>query len=131
MSDIEKLLKAERSVVIHLQNVIDLYALTDMEVLEMLHRLVGVGISRIKGDCAEEAQAASERLAMERDEARAEVERAYKHGAEAMREAAAQKVAGYNVVVHDSVGHSIQLAAQSLANVAADIRALPIPEGKR
>jgi len=50
----DKRWKAERDVVIHLQKVIDRYALTDMEVLEMLHRLVGVGISRIKGDCAEE-----------------------------------------------------------------------------
>ena len=49
----DKLLKAEREVVTHLQKVIDRYDLTDMEVLEMLHRLVGVGISRIKGDCAE------------------------------------------------------------------------------
>ncbi len=63
---------------------------------------------------------------------RKEYERAaFRRGAEAMREAAAQKVAAYSVVVHDSVGHAVQLAAQSLADVAADIRNLPIPEDKR
>lgn len=42
---------AEHELVVALQKVINDYELTDMEVLEMLHRLVGVGISRIKGDC--------------------------------------------------------------------------------
>lgn len=42
---------AERDLVVALQKVIDDYELTDMEVLKMLHRLLGVGISKVSGDC--------------------------------------------------------------------------------
>jgi len=46
--------QAELEVVTHLQQTINKYELTDMEVLEMLHRLVGVGISRVSGGCVAE-----------------------------------------------------------------------------
>lgn len=42
---------AERDLVAALQKVINDYELTDMEVLEMLHRLLGVGISKVSGGC--------------------------------------------------------------------------------
>jgi hypothetical protein len=58
-------------------------------------------------------------LKRERDEARAEVERAYQRGAEAMRGAAATLVRG-NATGWASVG-----------DIEAAIRALPVPEDKR
>jgi hypothetical protein len=59
-----------------------------------------------------------ERLVKERDEARAEVAAAYRRGAEAMREAAAQEI-------------ERQVDALMLrAGLAADIRDLPVPEDK-
>jgi hypothetical protein len=46
--------QAELEVVTHLQQTINKYELTDIEVLEMLHRLVGIGISRVSGGCVAE-----------------------------------------------------------------------------
>lgn len=48
----DKLMQAERELVFSLQEIIDAHELDDFEVLEILHRLVGVGISKIRGDCA-------------------------------------------------------------------------------
>lgn len=48
----EVLHRAEHELVVALQHIIRGYELDDFEVLEMLHRLVGVGISKVKGDCA-------------------------------------------------------------------------------
>lgn len=47
------LLNAERDLVVALQQAINDCGLTDMEVVELLHRLLGVGISRISGGCSE------------------------------------------------------------------------------
>lgn len=57
------------------------------------------------------------RFQRERDEARAEVERAYRRGAEAMREAAVSCAEGPFVDVPERI-------------IASRIRALPIPEGE-
>jgi hypothetical protein len=67
-------------------------------------------------------------LVRERDEARAEVEQAYRRGAEAMREAAARECWSISDEMA-SVGG--MLSEQGTAQIAATrIRALPIPEDK-
>jgi hypothetical protein len=50
----EELHKAEHQLVVALQQIIESYEMDDFEVLEMLHRLVGVGISRVSGGCVAE-----------------------------------------------------------------------------
>jgi hypothetical protein len=50
----EELHKAEHELVVALQQIIESYEMDDYEVLEMLHRLVGVGISRVSGGCVAE-----------------------------------------------------------------------------
>jgi len=75
-------------------------------------------------DCADYAARSgrfaeqADRLQRERDEARAEVATAYRRGAEAMREACAQRVKG------EGNGHY----GLTGADVAKTLRALPIPE---
>jgi hypothetical protein len=62
-----------------------------------------------------------ERLTTERDAA-------FRRGAEAMREAAAQKVTSYNIVVVDPAGRAFPVLESPLQTLADELRALSIPE---
>jgi hypothetical protein len=53
---------------------------------------------------------------------------AYRRGAEAMREAAAQKVTSYNIVVVDPAGRAFPVLESPLQTLADELRALSIPE---
>jgi len=70
---------------------------------------------------------AVERLVRERDEARAEVERAYQRGAEAMREAADQAM---SQMAEDAAAEFNMDWANRFLGIGDIIRALPLPEEK-
>ena len=60
-----------------------------------------------------------------------EVERAaFARGVAAMREAAAQKVTSYNIVVVDPAGRAFPVLESPLQTLADELRALPDPEDK-
>jgi hypothetical protein len=53
---------------------------------------------------------------------------AFRRGANAMREAAAQKVTSYNIVVVDPAGRAFPVLESPLQTLADELRALSIPE---
>jgi hypothetical protein len=55
---------------------------------------------------------------------------AFRRGAEAMREAAAQKVTSYNIVVVDPAGRAFPVLESPLQTLADELRELSMPEDK-